>query len=140
MAKITSKGLEEYELRLSRMSKEVDRIAGAAIYAGADIVADAIVQGIGSLPEKTGTTKRGLANGFGIAKMQDDNGYRNVKLGFDGYNDDGVPNVLMARVFENGTSKIPKHHFVRTAVNRSRKAAEAKMAEVLDYEIAKLME
>ena len=46
----------------------------------------------------------------------------------------------MARVFENGTSKIPKHHFVRTAVNRSRKAAEAKMAEVLDYEIAKLME
>lgn len=139
MAKITFKGLEEYERLLSRLGKDSGRIAGMAVYQGADIVADAIRKNIASLPQRTGVTKRGLESGFGISPMQDDNGYRNVKLGFDGYNDNGVPNVLMARVFENGTSKVPKHPFVRTAVNASRKQAEAKMAVVLDEEIKKIM-
>ena len=139
MAKITFKGLEEYERLLSRLGKDSGRIAGMAVYQGADIVADAIRKNIASLPQRTGGNKRGLESGFGISPMQDDNGYRNVKLGFDGYNDNGVPNVLMARVFENGTSKVPKHPFVRTAVNASRKQAEAKMAAVLDEEIKKIM-
>ena len=40
MAKITFRGLEEYELRLSRLGKESGRIAGRAIYDGASIMAD----------------------------------------------------------------------------------------------------
>lgn len=55
MAKITFKGLEEYELRLSRMGKETTRIAGAAIYEGAAIVADEIKKGIRGLPVVTGS-------------------------------------------------------------------------------------
>ena len=140
MAKITFKGLEEYERLLSRLGKDSGRIAGMAVYQGADIVADAIRKNIASLPQRTGVTKRGLESGFGISPMQDDNGYRNVKLGFDGYNDNGVPNVLMARVFENGTSKVPKHPFVRTAVNATRKQAEAKMTEIIDVEMQKIMD
>lgn len=139
MAKISFPGLEQYERKLSTLFKNTDQIAGAAIYAGADIVADAIKRNIGTLPQKTGVTKRGLENSFGIAPLQDDRGYLNVKLGFDGYNENGVANVLMARVFESGTSKVPKHPFVRPAVNASKKQAEAKMAEVLDAEIKKLM-
>ena len=42
MAKITFKGLEEYETLLSRLGKESGRIAGMAVYQGADIVADAV--------------------------------------------------------------------------------------------------
>lgn len=140
MAKITFKGLEEYELLLSRLGKETGRIAGKAIYEGADIVADAVRQNISSLPQRTGVTKRGLEEGFGIAPLQDDNGYINVKLGFDGYNANGVPNVLMARLYESGKSNMPKNAFVRKAVNRSRKQAEAKMAEVIDSEIKKIMD
>lgn len=139
MAKITFPGLADYERQLSSLFKNTDRIVGAAIYAGADIVADAIKRNIGTLPQKTGVTKRGLEDGFGIAPLQEDRGYLNVKLGFDGYNENGVANVLMARVFESGTSTVPKHPFVRPAVNATRKAAEAKMAEVLDAEIKKLM-
>ena len=138
MAKITFPGLRDYELKLSRMSKDIDRIAGAAIYEGADILADAIKQNIRNLPSKTGVTKRGLESGFGIAKMQDDNGYRNVKLGFAGYNENGVPNVLMARIFESGTSKVPKHPFVRPAINKVRKQVEQKMKDVVDEEIEKI--
>lgn len=139
MAKIRFAGLEEYERRLSQLQTGSREIAGKAIYAGAEIVADAIRTKIQSLPSKTGTTKQGLLEGFGIAPLQDDSGYLNVKTGFNGYNAKGIPNALMARLFESGTSKVPKHPFVRPAVNASQKQAEAKMAEVLDQEIKKIM-
>ena len=81
------------------------------------------------------------------APMQDQNGYLNVKIGFDGYNrtktdqyPQGQPNQLVARGVESGTSWKQKHPFIWPAVTRARKKAEEKMAEVLDYEIAKLME
>ena len=140
MARLRFKGLKEYELQLSWLQRGADEIAGKAIYAGAEIIADAIKQGIQGLPSKTGTTKQGLLDGFGIAPLQDDSGYLNVKIGFDGYNAKGVPNALMARVYESGTSKVPQHPFVRPAINASRKQAEAKMAEVLDEEIKKIMD
>ena len=159
MAKITFPGLNDYELIISRLSKNAADIAGRAIYTGAGIVADAIKSGIKSLPVVQGygtpenplpggvtaVQKRGLQDGLGIAAMKDDAGYLNVKIGFDGYNamrtekyPQGQPNQLVARGVESGTSWKQKHPFVRPAVNRSRKLAEAKMAEVLDEEIKKL--
>ena len=140
MAKISFRGLSDYELLLSRIGNANREIIGKAIYAGAEIVADAIKQNIEGLPEKTGVTKRGLEEGFGIAPMQDDNGYINVKLGFDCYNENGVPNVLMARVLESGNSRMPKHPFVRPAINASRKRAEQAMADIIDQEIKKIMD
>lgn len=140
MARLRFRGLAEYERQLSQLQRGTDEIAGKAIYAGAETVADAIKQNIQGLPSKTGTTRQGLLEGFGIAPLQDDYGYLNVKIGFDGYNAKGVPNALMARVFESGTSKVPKHPFVRPAINTSRKQAEAKMAAVLDEEIKKIMD
>lgn len=140
MARLRFQGLAEYERQLSQLQRGTDEIAGKAIYAGAEIVADAIKQNIQGLPSKTGTTRQGLLEGFGVAPLQDDSGYLNVKIGFDGYNAKGVPNALMARLFESGTSKVPKHPFVRPAINSSRKRAEAKMAEVLDKEIKKIMD
>lgn len=135
MAKISFPGLKEYELRLSRLGSKTKEIAGKAVYAGAGIVANEIKKGIAGLPARTGVTKQGLEEGFGISPLQNEDGYLNVKAGFDGYNKNGVPNVLMARVFESGTSRVPKRPFVRPAVNRAKKPAEAKMAEVIDAEI-----
>ena len=140
MAKITFPGLNDYELMISRLAKSTEDVAGRAIYAGAGVVADAIRQNISGLPEKTGVTKRGLEEGLGISPLQNDGGYVNVKIGFDGYNANGVANVMMARIFESGTSTVPKQPFVRPAVNRTREQAEAVMAEVLDEEIKKIME
>lgn len=161
MAKITFKGLEEYELRLSRMGKETTRIAGAAIYEGAAIVADEIKKGIRGLPVVTGygtetnplpggvtsAQKQGLLDGLGIAPMQDQNGYLNVKIGFDGYNrtktdqyPQGQPNQMVARGVESGTSWKQKRPFIRPAINATRKQAEAKMAEVIDNEIKKIID
>lgn len=137
---LTFKGLEEYERKLSQIAKDIKKICGRTTYEGAKIIADEIRKGIDGLPERTGVTKRGLQSGFGISKLQNDDGYYNVKLGFDGYNENGVPNQLMARAFESGTSKLQKHPFVRPAINHSKNRAESKMAEVLDDEMKKMMD
>lgn len=135
MAKWTMNGLDEYAAYLQRIGKNTREIIGAGVYDMASVVADEIRNGIESLPEKTGVTKEGLEKGFGISPMQEEDGYLNVKLGFDGYNANGVPNVLMARIFESGTSKVQKHPFVRPAVNRSRKKALAKGQMAIDEKL-----
>lgn len=161
MAKITFPGLNDYELMISRLSKNAADIAGRAIYTGAGIVADEIKSGIQSLPIVRGygtaenplpggvtqPQKQGLLDGLGIAPLQDDGGYLNVKIGFDGYNrtktekyPQGQPNQLVARGVESGASWKQKHPFFRPAVNRSRKRAESAMAEALDEEIKKIVE
>ena len=170
MAKITFQGLEQYERKLSVLWKNSEEVAGKAIYAGAGIVADAIRANIEALPavsDKAGliayqkkdpaplteTAKKGLLDGLGITPLKDENGFYNVKIGFDGpggehgYNDlrtqkypNGQPNVLIARSLESGSSIAQKRPFVRPAINASRKQAEAKMAEVLDEEIKKIMD
>ena len=159
MAKITFPGLKDYELMLSRLEGATDDMIGRAVYAGAGIVADAVKQGIQSLPIVTGygtesnplpggvtsAQKAGLIDGFGISKLRDDNGYLNVKLGFDGYNrtrtekyPQGQPNQLVARGVASGTSWKQKKPFMRPAVTRSRKPAETEMKRVIDEEIEKI--
>lgn len=162
MAAFTFKGLEEYELKLAKLERSTEKIIGKAVYAGAGIVADAVRKNIGSLPivspknsfgtattpisGVTAAQKAGLLDGgFGVSRMQLDNGYYHVKLGFDGYNrtktkkyPSGQPNILIARSVENGTSFRSKQPFVLPAVRSSRKAAEQKMKEILDEEINRL--
>ena len=161
MAKITFPGLGNYELMISRLAQGTEHVAGKAIYAGAGIVADEIRKEIQSLPVVDGygtvedplpggvtrQQKEGLLDGLGISPMENDGGYLNVKIGFDGYNQtrtkrypQGQPNQLVARGVESGTSWKQKKPFVRPAVNASRKRAEGKMAEVLDEGIKKIME
>lgn len=161
MARLTFKGLEEYELLISRLEKGTEEIAGRAIYAGAAVVADEVRANIQSLPVIRGygtpedplpggvtdRQKRGLLAGFGISSLKNNNGYLNVKLGFDGYNGQptvkypyGQPNVMVAYGTESGSTWKRKHPFIRPAVNASRKRAEAAMAEVLDEEIKKFVE
>lgn len=161
MAKITFPGLRDYELMLSKIEGVTDDMIGRAVYEGAGIVADAVKANIEALPIVTGygtsenplpggvtaVQKAGLREGFGISKLQDDSGYLNVKLGFDGYNrtktekyPGGQPNQLVARGVESGTSWKQKKSFIRPAVNKTRKQAEQKMKDVLDEEISKIAE
>lgn len=164
MARMTVKGTDEYALKLSKLGKNGEAVAGKAIYAAAGIVADAVKANIKSLSAvkdienikayREGTKshlsikqKEGLINSFGISKLSDDNGYYNVKLGFDGYNaiktkkyPKGQPNRLIARVTESGSTYMDKTPFMRTAVNATRKNAVDEMQKVIDEESKKIMD
>lgn len=149
MAKFqVGQGIDEYISQLQNLEFNSEDIIGRAIYKGADIVADAIKANIEVLPASacTDVEKAGLMSGFGIAKMQDENGYFNVKAGFDGYNEDvtkkwphGKPNSMIARSIEGGTSWKAKHPFIAPAVRSSRDAAEKAMAEEIEKSIQETM-
>lgn len=164
MAKLAFDAGEEYALRLSRLAGGSEEIAKKAIYAAANIVANRVKENIRALPavndldnihayqagEKMHLTvaqKRGLIESFGISPFAMDNGYMNVKLGFDGYNDvktktypKGQPNQMIARVAESGSSYMDATPFMRTGVNATRKAAVDEMQKVIDEEIEKIMQ
>ena len=144
---------------LSKLEDSTDEMIGKAVYAGAGIVADAIKDSIKALPivrgygtednplpgGVTAPQKAGLIDGHRIGTMQNDMGYLNGKIGFDGYNatktekyPQGQPNQLVARGVESGTSWKKKKPFIRPAVNASRNRAEAEMARILDEEIKKV--
>lgn len=166
MAKIEFKGLDEYANRIRAIGEGSEEIIKSAVYAGADIVADAIKQNLKTIPIEegenglppvahegemlTGVSRRqkaDLIDGFGLAPMERNGGYVNTKAGFDGYGSvktkkypKGVPNAMLMRSVESGTSLRKKYPVARPAVNKSRKRAQAAMEEELDKQIKSRME
>ena len=138
MARVTFKAGDDFALKLSRLATGSEAIAKKAIYAGAGIVADQIksnLQGVLS-DEATGD----LVASFGITPVKmDSDGNWNAKIGFDGYDRNGMANQYKARILESGTSKQPKHPFVRPAVNATRARAKAEMERIIDEETRKIM-
>lgn len=159
MAKwIVGKGLDSYISYLQKIDLVTDEAIGEAVYEMAKVVADSVRSGIQALTTvpneanlktyKWGYSrlsdeeKQGLLDGFGVSPMQDDGGYINVKLGFDGYNGvktkkypKGQPNALIARVTESGSSYREKTPFIRPAVNAARKPAEKAGQAKIDEKI-----
>lgn len=159
MAKwIVGKGLDNYIAYLQRINAVTDEMIGEAVYDMAKVVADKVRANIEALPAVSNEAniatyregysrlsepeKQGLMDGFGVSPLQDDSGYINVKLGFDGYNSiktkkypQGQPNALIARVTESGSSYREKTPFIRPAVNAARKPAEKAGQAKIDEKI-----
>lgn len=146
MAKWIMHGVDDYVAYLQRIGKSTGSIIGEAVYAMAGVVADKVRDSLESLGTVSNAAniatyrqgysrlsdveKDGLLEGLGISPMQDDSGYRHVKIGFDGYNEvktkkypKGQPNALIARVTESGSSYRKKTPFIRPAVQAAEKAA-----------------
>lgn len=161
MAKfITSKNAQKYVEMLEKLCEkgQVELDMKTAIYPAAGLVAEAVQKNIKKLPivndNARGTPsnpidgvtqwqRKGLEEGFGIAKFQNTDNFINVKLGFDGYNstkgkfntkwgNGHQPNVLIARSVESGNSFRKKHPFVAPAVRQTRAKAEQKMSDEMD--------
>lgn len=158
MAKISFPELDAYISRLSELYKDTEPIVKAAVYEGAGIVADEIKKGLESLPIQeqadgtapyakkgwplygvTRTQKEDLIDGFGLAPIKNENGEIQTKAGMDGYGrtktpsyPKGVPNALLMRGIESGTSFRKKNPIFRKAANAAKKRAEEKMSESID--------
>ena len=161
MGQITFKAGEDYAIKLAALAGRSEEIVKRALYEAADIVTDKIRENIEGLPEdsfrylKNGDTLSGptegqkddLLDSLGITPIeQDKSGWWNVKVGFDGYGSfptrkypQGLPNQLLARATESGSSVRQKHPFVRPAVDATKKAAVAAMQNVVDNECKKTM-
>jgi HK97 gp10 family phage protein len=137
VARFAYKAGDEYALKLSKLGN-TKTMAEKALKSGASIVADKIRSNAENVLSNEATGA--MMKSFGIAPVDMDNqGNWNTKIGFDGYDENGVPNQLKARALESGTSKIEKRPFVRPAVNSTKKQCEQAIQEVIDNEIMKIM-
>ena len=151
MATMRWKGIDQYIAALQRVHGESEETVKRALYDGAGVVADAIKGGLGGIqtrdpdqwyevtaPGPTPQEKADLISGFGLAHMQNRNGYISTKAGFSGRSEKSTV-ATVARNVESGTSWMRKQPVIRRAANSARGAAEAKMGQTLDDEIRKLM-
>ena len=163
MAKITFSKDSDFALRLQELEKvfDDDSILERAVAAGAKPVADAIRANLAALPTDRyrkldpGETFSGLSkgqkedllNGFGLTPISNDRrGMINTHAGFDGYGSyptkaypKGVPNQLLARATESGSSVRDKTPFVRPAVNKMRKQSLQEMEKSVEEDIEKII-
>lgn len=161
MARFQFNGMKEYAEYLQRIGANTREICGAGVYAMAEVVTDKIRANLDALPtvdeaeavasyrgkkkaNLTSSQKKGLQKGLGVSPMENDNGYWNVKVGFDGYNKvktkkypNGQPNVMIARATESGSSVREKTPFVRPAVTAATKPAIQAGQAAIDEEIKK---
>lgn len=159
MAKFQFDGVDELIAQYQKLQKNTEPMIGKAIYNGAGVVMKAVESAVGGISTDnrfgtsenpvTGPTtiqKLGLQYSLGIAKMRNDNGFYNVKIGFDGYNNvktkrwpNGQPNAMVARSIESGTSWMQKQPFMRKAEQGSRSHCEKVMSETVDKEIQRII-
>lgn len=160
MANMQIKGPDEFMSKLGGIGKESVSICQDAVKAGAGIVADEVRKNLKSVPEdkyrflRDGEKfagvpkeqKKDLLEGLGITPVgTDKTGAINAKIGFDGYGTfktkkypSGVPNKLLARAVESGSSVRQKTPFVRKAVNSSKKRAVEEMGRSIETDLKKL--
>ena len=162
MARISFKGLTEYEMKLAKLPGSTKEIAERAVYEGAKIVADEVKKNLNALNVTTQAlairaysngvptyitedAKNALIESFGITPLREEKGFYNVKVGFDGYNNvitkkypKGQPNNMIARSCESGSSSMIKQPFMRPAISRAKKEALSRMAQAADITIKKI--
>lgn len=163
MARITFKRGSEYALKLQQLERHFvkDEPLEKAVKAGAEIVADKIRDNLNALPTEEfrklneGEIFRGLPEGqkrdlqdsFGLTPIEKDkNGFIHTKAGFDDYGSfptneypEGIPNQLLARSVESGSSVRHKTPFVEPAVKATRKQAVEAMNGVIEDELKSIL-
>lgn len=145
MANIKTDGLDSLVQELENININVDAAIGEALFKGAGIVADAIRQEVKNIPKDAKLTpmeRAGLLAGIGIAKVDNRDGFRNVRIGFAGYNEQvtdsypkGTANALIARSVAGGNYFRSAYNFIAKATKKSKDNALNEMRIVFDKKI-----
>ena len=158
MASIVSVGFDQLEKELLTMADSSGRIAKAALYDGADFLADKLRTATENIEVENRRRnrsrnvldyeKQALLNGLCIEKFKDDRARDCVRtsITFHGYTDHaterypgGVPTILLARAIISGTEFRLKNRFFPNAFNRNRKETEEVMVRKAESEMAKIL-
>lgn len=165
MARLSIRGIDDYIAALERLDNQAEETIKTAVYEGAGIIADSIKAGLQSLPIDEGPNglprfgtpenplngvsrrqKADLINSMGIAPISRKGLTIDTKIGWDGYGSvktkahpQGVPNVLLMRSIESGTSFMKKNPIVRKSVTKARRSAEEAIKNTIEQKIEEVM-
>ena len=137
MPRIQLKGLDDTVFVLNRLTDKSEGVIKRAIYDGAGILADA-VRASDWERRRRETQKAGLRAGLTTFDIKEKGGTIEGGVGFDGYNELGQANRMIARVFNSGTSFSSRQPFFERAIRSARYAARQKVLSEIEDEIDKL--
>ena len=135
-----AKAGNDFAIKLSALPSVMrESVARRALDAGAEVVKHETEDRLKKVIH--GPSTGALVESITIAQVKSTGDGYSVFLGFDGYDAKGVPNALKARVRESGRSyhTQPKRPFLRPAVKASKTECFERVGEVIDAEIAKIM-
>ena len=165
MAKTTfiTKGFDEFASKWAKIEESADAVTKQALFEGAKIAADEVRKAIDTIPYQRfrifnkvelerGKRFFGISNhqrhdlkvAFGITDMEKVGSKWRVSIGFRGYGSfptekypNGVPNALLARSIESGSSVRKKFPFFRAAIARVEARSKLAMDEKIYTELKK---
>lgn len=162
MAKVTiPDDFYKFVSDMKQLEMNVNDICEKAVYEGAGYLASKVKSALSDLPTEShtngkppyavdrqlssisSTQKKDLINSFGITPVRNDNGFIHHKIGFDGYGSyrtrsypQGIPNQLLARSLEKGTSFLKKN----PVITRTVKAEKENTIKTMETKIKKEIE
>lgn len=150
--KVNITGFDAVQRAFADLERNLTGAVNSALFDGAKIAADEVKAGLQALPvqedkngnppwqasghQLTGITsaqKEDLINSMGIAAFKNRGGTVSTSIGFDGYGrstwkgGQPLPNQVLMREVESGTSWMQKHPVIRPAVTRTKDAIKAAM-------------
>lgn len=155
MATFEMQGLSDYMLALSKLEDayETDAVCKSVLDAGASVLLDAVRSELNAVPSQNGVkrneVRRGitdaerkdLSTSLGASPVRSRNGIYDVKIGFAGYGKksknypNGLPNQLLARAVNSGTSFRAKTGFLDRAQKKAKKKVLSEMEAELEKQI-----
>ncbi len=163
MANLNCDGLDDEIALFNRLAKpeQIVPVFKSAVYAGSGVLAEEIKNKIDALPSESfrhlsagdtmrvfsETNRRDLKESIGISKIKEGDGEVYTYVGFAGYGSpetatntypNGLPNALLARSIERGSSVRKKKAFVKPAAKDAVKEAEAAMQKAFESSIENL--
>lgn len=132
--------LDAYMHSMEKIEGHLTGIIKCGVYDGAAIATQAVKDAIRDVTsyEATGSLEKSVM----LAKMEEDMGYIFTKIVYNGYDENGVPQVLKARVLENGRSdqehRVPTH-FCSKAIRKYKKKIEDAMDDTINERCERIL-
>lgn len=151
----------DLDKRMEKLRISVHRSIGRkALYGGADIFADILHEETENIPDEVfrhlgkeekfksvaEKDKAHLVEALGISQFYENGHITEASVGFEGYQGiptvqypNGIPNALLARAINSGSSVRKRYPFIDRAAKKAAPKVEEKMREITESEIDKIM-
>lgn len=143
MAKCKIEMPEEFLIKISKLSEDMDIIAEKVLKEGGEIVLKKVKNNlnlvIGKETKYKSRSTGELISSLGLTPVKIDNeGNYNIKIGFSENRNDGEINAKIANVIEYGKHGQEAKPFLKTAKNASKTECISVMQRKFEEEVSKL--
>jgi len=144
MPNIKIEGFDDINNLITELAANGEGLIKTALYPASHITYEEARQKIEAMKNISDADRNGLLTSLYHSKMYTENGVVYEVIGFTGYNERGVPNIVVARSIESGhstrdgKSNVQKHPFMRPAANHTKAQVIQKMQTVISQEVQKI--